>query len=88
MTLFMDAPTGFCDKTTFHDEDVVHMCAICKEMFGASFFHPAKSCEVLQKLDSGMIKAGEFSYFHVYVVSHIIMHPVIIYMINLQKKMI
>ena len=58
VTLFMDTPTGFCDKTTFHDEDVVHMCAICKEMFGASFFHPAKSCEILKKLDSGTITTG------------------------------
>ena len=60
VTLFMDAP-GFCDKTTFHDEDAVHMCAICKEMFGASFFHPAKSCEILKKLDSGMITTGGFT---------------------------
>ena len=82
----MDAHTGFCNKTTFHDEDVVHMCAICKEMFGASFFHPAKSCEILQNLDSGMIETGGFSYFHVYVVSHIIMHSVINYMINIQQN--
>ena len=53
----MDAPTGICDKTTFHDEDAVHMCAICKEVFGASFFHPAKSCEILKKLD---FKEGGF----------------------------
>ena len=30
-------------------------------MFGASFFHPAKSCEILKKLDSGMITTGGFT---------------------------
>ena len=30
-------------------------------MFGTPFFHPAKSCEILRKLDSGTItaKSGE-----------------------------
>ena len=44
-----------CEKPTFHDNDMVHSCAICKLMLGASYFHPAKSCELLKKLDSGII---------------------------------
>ena len=30
-------------------------------MLGASYFHPAKSCEILKKLDSGMITTGGFT---------------------------
>ena len=51
----LDFNRGLCEKT--HDEDTIHGCGICKLMFGAFFFHPAKSCEILRKLDSGTITA-------------------------------
>ena len=50
-----DFNKGFCEKTIFHDEDTIHTCGICKLIFGGSFFHPAKSCEILRKLDSVMM---------------------------------
>ena len=53
----IDYNKGVCDKSVLHDEDTIHMCALCKKMFGASFFHPAKSCEILKKLDSEMTKS-------------------------------
>ena len=53
----LDFNKGSCEKTILHDEDFIHSCGICKLMFGTPFFHPAKSCEILRKLDSGKITA-------------------------------
>ena len=52
-----DFNKGICEKPMLHDEDTIHTCGICKLMFGGSYFHPAKSCEILRKLDSGTIIA-------------------------------
>ena len=30
----------------------VHMCVLCETLFGAGYFHPAKACELLKKLDT------------------------------------
>jgi hypothetical protein len=30
----------------------VHMCVLCETIFGAGYFHPMKSCELLKRLDA------------------------------------
>merc|ERR1719362_2003397 len=57
----LDFNKGFCEKTIFHDENIIHTCDICKLMFRTPFFHRAKSCKMLRKLDSGTITAKSAS---------------------------
>ena len=50
-----DFNKGKCDtKNSIHSDDKVHVCVICKSLFGTGFFHSAKSCDMLKSLDSGL----------------------------------
>ena len=56
-----DYNNGNCNKKFIHDNDMIHMCIICELMFGAGFFHPANACELLGRLDSGLLEVPNVS---------------------------
>ena len=47
-----DFNKGSCEKMTIHSDDTIHICALCEELFGAGFFHPAISCKMLESIDN------------------------------------
>ena len=51
-----DYNKGTCEiQSLLHSDEIMHICAICKSLFNIGSFHPAKSCDLLKKLDSGLV---------------------------------